>query len=90
VRRERQPRKTPPRGPGRRPRRRPDDPRQAAVYDALAINEQVLDEVWFSSSVDVYKVVSSIALHALDAYEEDPAEFADWVAIHRTGQCDCH
>jgi hypothetical protein len=69
---------------------RPEDPRQAAVYDALAINEQVLDEVWTSPSVDVLKVVSSIVVNALDAYEDDPAEYADWVAIHRTGNCDCH
>ena len=64
--------------------------RQAAVYDALAINEQVLDEVWTSPSVDVLKVVSSIVVNALDAYEDDPAEYADWVAVHRTGNCDCH
>ena len=69
---------------------RPEDPRQAAVYDALAINEQVLDEVWTSPSVDVLKVVSSIVVNALDAYEDDPAEYADWVAVHRTGNCDCH
>ena len=68
----------------------PEDPRQAAVYDALAINEQVLDEVWTSPSVDVLKVVSSIVVNALDAYEDDPAEYADWVAVHRTGNCDCH
>jgi hypothetical protein len=71
-------------------RGRPEDPRQAAVYDALAINEQVLDEVWTSPSVDVLKVVSSIVVNALDAYEDDPAEYADWVAVHRTGNCDCH
>ena len=66
---------------GTRSRRgRPEDPRQAAVYDALAINEQVLDEVWTSPSVDVLKVVSSIVVNALDAYEDDPAEYADWVA----------
>jgi hypothetical protein len=76
---------------GTRSRRgRPEDPRQAAVYDALAINEQVLDEVWTSPSVDVLKVVSSIVVNALDAYEDDPAEYADWVAVHRTGNCDCH
>jgi hypothetical protein len=76
---------------GPRSRRgRPEDPRQAAVYDALAINEQVLDEVWTSPSVDVLKVVSSIVVNALDAYEDDPAEYADWVAVHRTGNCDCH
>jgi hypothetical protein len=69
---------------------RPEDPRQAAVYDALAINERVLDEVWTSPSVDVLKVVSSIVVNALDAYEDDPAEYADWVAVHRTGNCDCH
>jgi len=69
---------------------RPEDPRQAAVYDALTINEQVLDEVWTSPSVDVLKVVSSIVVNALDAYEDDPAEYADWVAVHRTGNCDCH
>ena len=71
-------------------RGRPEDPRQAAVYDALTINEQVLDEVWTSPSVDVLKVVSSIVVNALDAYEDDPAEYADWVAVHRTGNCDCH
>jgi hypothetical protein len=76
---------------GTRSRRgRPEDPRQAAVYDALAINEQVLDEVWTSPTVDVLKVVSSIVVNALDAYEDDPAEYADWVAVHRTGNCDCH
>ncbi len=76
---------------GTRSRRgRPEDPRQAAVYDALTINEQVLDEVWTSPSVDVLKVVSSIVVNALDAYEDDPAEYADWVAVHRTGNCDCH
>ena len=76
---------------GTRSRRgRPEDPRQAAVYDALAINEEVLDEVWTSPSVDVLKVVSSIVVNALDAYEDDPAEYADWVAVHRTGKCDCH
>ena len=69
---------------------RPEDPRQAAVYDALAINERVLDEVWTSPSVDVLKVLSSIVVNALDAYEDDPAEYADWVAVHRTGNCDCH
>ena len=79
------------RKPGTRSRQgRPEDPRQAAVYDALAINEQVLDEVWTSPSVDVLKVVSSIVVNALDAYEDDPAEYADWVAVHRTGNCDCH
>jgi hypothetical protein len=76
---------------GTRSRRgRPEDPRQAAVYDALTINEHVLDEVWTSPSVDVLKVVSSIVVNALDAYEDDPAEYADWVAVHRTGNCDCH
>jgi hypothetical protein len=75
---------------GTRSRGRPEDPRQAAVYDALTINEQVLDEVWTSPSVDVLKVVSSIVVNALDAYEDDPAEYADWVAVHRTGNCDCH
>ena len=43
-----------------------------------------------SPSVDVLKVVSSIVVNALDAYEDDPAEYADWVAVHRTGNCDCH
>ncbi len=84
-------RPTPQGGPRPRARRgRPEDPRQAAVYDALAINENVLDEVWTSPSVDVLKVVSSIVVNALDAYEDDPAEYADWVAVHRTGKCDCH
>lgn len=69
---------------------RPDDPRQAAVYEALLVNEQVLDEVWFSSSVDVFRVVAGVAANALDAHDEDPAAFAEWVAVHRTGQCDCH
>jgi hypothetical protein len=79
------------RSPGMRPHQgRPEDPRQAAVYDALTINEHVLDEVWTSPSVDVLKVVSSIVVNALDAYEDDPAEYADWVAVHRTGNCDCH
>jgi hypothetical protein len=75
-----------------RPRRRgrPEDPRQGAVYDALTINEQVLDEVWTNPSVDVLKVVSSIVVNALDAYEDDPAEYSDWVAGHQSGQCDCH
>jgi hypothetical protein len=73
-----------------RRRGRPEDPRQAAVYDALAINEQVLDEVWENPGVDVLKVVSGIVVNALDAYEDDPAEYADWVNVHRTGECDCH
>jgi len=60
------------------------------VYDALSINEHVLDEVWFSSSVDVLRVISSIAANALEAYDDDPASFAEWVAVHRTGECDCH
>jgi len=73
-----------------RRRGRPEDPRQAAIYDALAINEHVLDEVWTSESVDALRVVSSIVVNALDAYEDDPAEYADWVAVHRSGRCDCH
>jgi hypothetical protein len=80
--------------PARRPRQRgrgrPEDPRQGAVYDALTINEQVLDEVWTNPAVDVLKVVSSIVVNALDAYEDDPAEYSDWVAGHQSGQCDCH
>ncbi|HVQ94371.1 MAG TPA: hypothetical protein VMU51_25255 [Mycobacteriales bacterium] len=79
------------RPPERRIRRpRPEDPRQRAVYDALVINEQVLDEAWFSHSVDVLRVIANIASNALDAYEEDPASFSEWVAVHRSGQCDCH
>jgi hypothetical protein len=80
----------PDRRPRTRRRGRPEDPRQGAVYDALTINEQVLDEVWTNPSVDVLKVVSSIVVNALDAYEDDPAEYSDWVAGHRDGQCDCH
>jgi len=71
-------------------RTRPEDPRQAAVYDALSINERVLDEVWFSSSVDVLRVIAGIASNALEAYDDDPAAFAEWVAVHRSGECDCH
>jgi hypothetical protein len=71
-------------------RTRPEDPRQAAVYDALVINERILDEVWFSSSVDVLRVIASIAANALEAYDDDPAAFAEWVAVHRSGECDCH
>ncbi len=78
------------RGRPRRRRGRPEDPRQGAVYDALTINERVLDEVWTNPSVDVLKVVSSIVVNALDAYEDDPAEYSDWVAGHQSGQCDCH
>jgi hypothetical protein len=79
------------RAPERRVRRpRPEDPRQRAVYDALVINEQILDEAWFNHSVDVMRVIANIASNALDAYEDDPAAFADWVAVHRSGQCDCH
>ena len=91
------PRRQPPPPPAQsarrlRPRRRgrPEDPRQGAVYDALTINEQVLDEVWTNPSVDVLKVVSSIVVNALDAYEDDPAEYSDWVAGHQNGRCDCH
>ena len=69
---------------------RPDDRRQAAVYDALLINEGVLDEVWFSSSIDVFRLVASIAIGAMEAYDDDPASYADWVAVHRSGNCDCH
>ena len=87
----RQPRRPVRRRPEQRERRaRPEDPRQRAVFDALVINEGVLDEAWFSSNVDVMRVIASIAAGALDAYEDDPAGFADWVAMHRTGQCDCH
>jgi hypothetical protein len=60
------------------------------VYDALSINEHVLDEVWFSSSVDVLRVISSIAANALEAYDDDPAAFSEWVSVHRNGECDCH
>ena len=60
------------------------------MYDALLINGAVLDEIWFSSSVDVYQVIANIAVNAVEAHEDDPVSFAEWVAIHRTGQCDCH
>ena len=46
--------------------------------------------MWTNPAVDVLKVVSSIVVNALDAYEDDPAEYSDWVAGHQSGQCDCH
>jgi hypothetical protein len=69
---------------------RPADPRQAAVYDALTINGEVLDELWFSTSTDVYQIIANIAVNAVDANDDDPVSFAEWVAVHRSGQCDCH